>query len=136
MGASRSDPSAALKIKVEINTHETSPVLPPVQLPFAVETEWFTGRAEVKTFVPEELIATKIRGPYQRKKGRDPFDLWLALTEPGLAGDGIAAAFPPYRPAGITEELSGANLREKLNDNAFRNDLNALVPQCPGLRHR
>lgn len=68
MGASRSDPSAALKIKVEVNTHETSPVLPPVRLPFAVETEWFTGRAEVKTFVPEELIATKIRRPISARR--------------------------------------------------------------------
>lgn len=96
-----------------------------------METEWFTGRAEAKTFVAEELVATKIRALYQRKKGRDLFDMWLALTELGLTGDRIVAAFPPYRPVGTTAALSGANLREKLNDSAFRNDLNALVTEWP-----
>lgn len=129
--ASETDPSVSLKIKVEINTHETSPALPPLRLPFEVETEWFNGRAEVKTFAPEELIATKIRALHQRKKGRDLFDIWLALTELGLAGDNIVAAFPPYRPAGITAALSETNLREKLNDGAFRNDLNTLVTEWP-----
>lgn len=102
-----------------------------MRLPFEVETEWFAGRAEVKTFVSEELIATKIRALYQRKKGRDLFDMWLALTELGLEGDRIVAAFLPYRPAGITAALSESNLREKLNDSAFRNDLNALVTEWP-----
>ncbi|MFV0464155.1 MAG: nucleotidyl transferase AbiEii/AbiGii toxin family protein [Nostocoides sp.] len=102
-----------------------------MRLPFEVETDWFTGRTEVKTFVAEELIATKIRALYHRKKGRDLFDMWLALTGLGLTGDRIAAAFPPYRPVGITAALSEASLREKLNDSAFRNDLNALVTEWP-----
>ncbi|MFT4011742.1 MAG: nucleotidyl transferase AbiEii/AbiGii toxin family protein [Nocardioidaceae bacterium] len=129
--ASETDPSVSLKIKIEINTHETSPALPPLRLPFEVETEWFSGRAEVKTFVPEELIATKIRALHQRKKGRDLFDMWLAVTELGLTGDNIVAAFAPYRPADITAALSETNLREKLNDSGFRNDLAALVTEWP-----
>lgn len=128
---SETDPTAALKIKVEINTHETSPALPILARPFEVGTEWFSGHAEVRTFASPELIATKIRALYQRKKGRDLFDMWLALTELGIAGDDIVAAFSPYRPAGITAALSEANLRAKLSDDAFRNDLNALVGEWP-----
>jgi hypothetical protein len=129
--ASETDPTASLKIKVEINTHETSPALPTMTRPFGVSTEWFTGQAEVRTFASPELVATKIRALYQRKKGRDLFDMWLALTELGIAGDDIAAAFSPYRPAGITAAPSEANLRAKLSDDAFRNDLNALVAEWP-----
>lgn len=39
-----------------------------MRLPFEVETEWFTGRTEVKTFVAEELIATKIRRSTNAKR--------------------------------------------------------------------
>jgi predicted nucleotidyltransferase component of viral defense system len=35
----------------------------------------------VPTFHPAELVATKIRGLYQRKKRRDLFDPWVALTD-------------------------------------------------------
>ncbi|GAB3261366.1 nucleotidyl transferase AbiEii/AbiGii toxin family protein [Nocardioides dilutus] len=129
--ASETEPTASLKIKVEINTHETSPALPILARPFEVGTEWFSGHAEVRTFASPELIATKIRALYQRKKGRDLFDMWLALTELGIAGDDIVGAFSPYRPAGIAAALSEANLRAKLSDDAFRNDLNALVAEWP-----
>lgn len=129
--ASETDPTASLKIKVEINTHETSPALPTLTKAFEVATDWFTGQADVQTFSSPDLIATKIRALYQRKKGRDLFDMWLALTELDIAGDDIVAAFLPYRPPGITAALSEANLRAKLKDAAFRNDLNALVADWP-----
>lgn len=129
--ASETDPTSPLKIKVEINTHETSPALSTLTRPFHVATDWYRGHAQVRTFTPAELIATKIRALYQRKKGRDLFDMWLALTEAGIAGDDIVAAFGPYRPPGITAALAEANLRAKLQDAAFRNDLDALVAQWP-----
>lgn len=47
---------------------------------FEVESPWFTGAAEVLTYEPEELLGTKLRALYQRKKGRDLFDLSEALT--------------------------------------------------------
>lgn len=96
---SETEPGARLRIKIEINTHETSPALPTVRLPFTVSSTWFTGEADVQTFAPEELIATKIRALYQRKKGRDLFDMWLALTEMGITGPSIVSAFAAI-PAG------------------------------------
>ncbi len=85
----------------------------------------------MRTFSSPELLATKIRALYQRKKGRDLFDMWLALTELGIAGDEVLAAFPPYRPPRITASLSERNLREKLKDASFRNDLDTLVAEWP-----
>lgn len=122
---------AQLRIKIEINTHETSPARPIQRLPFAVETAWFRGHEEVATFATPELFATKIRALYQRSKGRDLFDLWLALTELGVPGAAIIGAFGPYRPAGITAALAEANLRAKLADPGFRTDLDALVAEWP-----
>ncbi len=54
-----------------MNTFERSPVRPIVSRPYAVDSPWFTGGAHVATFAIEELVATKIRALYQRKKGRD-----------------------------------------------------------------
>lgn len=128
---SETEPDANLRIKIEINTHETSPALPTVRMPFNVSTRWFTGQAAVLTFATQELMATKIRALYQRKKGRDLFDMWLALSELDISGDDIVAAFGPYRPDGMTASLSVANLRAKLQDDAFRADLDALVAEWP-----
>lgn len=120
-----------MKIKVEMNTHERSPAEPHIQHPFSVESAYWTGSALVRTFTPRELVATKIRALYQRKKGRDLFDLWLALTELGLTGDDLLAVFPPYRPAGLTAITAETNLRQKLDDQQFRTDLNVLVRSWP-----
>lgn len=48
-----------------------------VRLPFTITNSWFTGKTQVLTFDPAELVATKLRALHQRKKGRDLFDLWL-----------------------------------------------------------
>jgi len=42
----------------------------------------------------------KIRAQNQWREGRDPSDMWLALTDPSLVltGAPLLAAFGPYRP--------------------------------------
>ena len=73
----------------------------------------------------------KIRALYQRNKGRDLFDLWLALTELGIEPMGILAAFSPYRPPGFTGTAAIANLQSKLGRSDFRHDLDPLVRNWP-----
>jgi predicted nucleotidyltransferase component of viral defense system len=92
----QSQGGTSLRIKLEVNTHERSPALPLEQRPFRVESSWWTGEAQVLTFQLAELIATKLRALYQRSKGRDLFDIWLALTNrPGLrAGIGRVRPVP------------------------------------------
>lgn len=51
-----------------------------VALSRLVEGGWFTGKAMLTTYHLEELVGTKVRALYQRKKGRDLFDLYTALT--------------------------------------------------------
>lgn len=120
-----------LRIKIEVNTHERSPALPLITRRHRVDSSWWTGQAEVSTFQPAELIATKIRALYQRSKGRDLFDLWLALERLHLPPRDILAAFGPYHPEGLTAARARANLAAKLNDPVFRSDLDPLVAAWP-----
>jgi len=120
-----------MRIKVEMNTFERSPAQPPVTRPLTVDSPWFRGQADVATFTIEELVATKIRALYQRRKGRDLFDMWLAVEEANLTPEAIAAAFGPYRPDGWTPALALKNLEAKLEDTRFTTDLSALVADWP-----
>jgi hypothetical protein len=88
--------------------------MPLARLPSQVESSWWRGQAEVATLQPTELVATKIRALYRRSKGRDLFDLWLALTRLKLNPGDMLAAFGPYRPEGLNGSRATANPRAKL----------------------
>ncbi len=120
-----------LSIKVEMNTFERSPARPATTRPSTLRSDWWNGNADVVTFAVEELVATKIRALYQRSKGRDLFDLWLAVTALGVDPGAIAACFEPYRPNGWTAELARGNLAAKLDDDRFLDDLRPLVREWP-----
>ena len=120
-----------LNIKVEMNTFERSPARSPTTRPATMTSEWHTATGDVTTFVIEELVATKIRALYQRTKGRDLFDLWLAVNDLGVAPAAIAACFGPYRPDGWSVDLARTNLAAKLADERFVTDLHRLVAAWP-----
>lgn len=105
---------STLRIKVEINTHERSPARPLISVPHIVDSPWWSGRCDIITFTPAELVSTKIRALFQRKKGRDLFDLWLALTELHLDPDDILEAYPAYAPPGLTSKRAIADLQTKI----------------------
>ena len=44
-----------------------------------MKSSWYSGSCTLKTYSLNELMGTKLRALYQRKKGRDLFDLRLAL---------------------------------------------------------
>lgn len=115
------------KIKIEINTFERSPAMGYFFVEHAVDVSYYSGSARVRTFYEEELVATKIRALYQRSKGRDLYDIWLALSERGLSPEKILEAFPIYRPEQITAKSSINNLHEKLADKDFATDIINLV---------
>jgi len=122
-----SESGVPLRVKIEINTHERSPALPVIAVPFHVSSSWWSGNAAVRTFQLPELLATKLRALYQRSKGRDLFDLWLALTVANVDSEEVLAAFTPYRPVGYTAKSAISNLEMKLTEDRFRHDLDPLV---------
>lgn len=115
------------KIKIEINTYERSPMLELSFREHGVSNPFYSGAASILTFQVEELVATKLRALYQRKKGRDLYDLWLALTVLRLDPDKIIATFPPYRPEGVSGAQMEENLLEKLQSREFRTDVDAMA---------
>ena len=44
-------------------------------------SRWYSGTAAIATFEFDELLATKLRALYQRRKGRDLFDPATGLAD-------------------------------------------------------
>jgi predicted nucleotidyltransferase component of viral defense system len=121
-----------MRLKLEINCKEHFNVLDWVDFPFEVKSEWFTGKAEIKTYSINELLGTKLRALYQRSKGRDLFDLDYARLNKEINIDEIIQCFKEYtqfatgnRPPSKKEFLM--NIEEKENDPNFTGDMEALL---------
>jgi predicted nucleotidyltransferase component of viral defense system len=84
----------------------------------------------VNTYSLEELLATKLRALYQRKKGRDLFDLWYGLTKGGAKPEKIAKAFRRYiefQELMITQKQLRKNILLKIKDRNFTADTQPLL---------
>ena len=126
-------PVVRLRLKIEANTREHFAVRGTASRPFAVESRWWRGRAGITTFEIEELLGTKLRALFQRKKGRDLFDLCVAL-DAGIDPAAIVDIFRTYAKRGghhITRALFEENLAGKVDQPAFTQDIPRLLP--PGV---
>lgn len=124
-------PVQPMRLKVEINTREHGSQAPMRQQEFVVNNPWFEGVALVKTYTAEELLGTKLRALYQRKKGRDLFDLWQALSLLRVDDGAIVAMFGEYlqrEGARITRAQFERNLTQKEGMPEFLGDLLPLLP--------
>jgi predicted nucleotidyltransferase component of viral defense system len=128
-----SEEEIPLKLKVEINTREHFSELGLQRLPFSMESRWFTGSAEIQTYHLNELLGTKVRALYQRKKGRDLFDLWKALLEAKVDPAVIINCFLRYMEHEghkVSRAEFEMNLAEKASDRRFSEDIHPLL--APG----
>ncbi|GHT36258.1 hypothetical protein AGMMS49574_27690 [Bacteroidia bacterium] len=124
-------PITPIKLKVEINCKEHFNVLGLVRIPFSVNNQWFTGDCEITTYQLDELVGTKLRALYQRKKGRDLFDLQRALENPNLNPDNVIKCYRDYISFSDGESPSKAvylaNMEEKMQEEIFLNDTQGLL---------
>lgn len=123
-------PPARLKLKVEINTREHFTVYGLKDQRFEVATRWFSGAAVLRTYELDELLGTKLRALYQRKKGRDLFDLGLALTQKTVNPDRVVESFLRYMQEGgtpVTRAMFEQNLTNKMADAVFTADMTPLL---------
>lgn len=114
---STSLPVQPLKLKVEINTREHFSVFGLRGVEFAVASPRFAGRADLVTYELEELLATKLRALYQRRKGRDLYDLWSALTQLDVDEERLIACLHTYlgqEGASVSRAEFEENLAAKL----------------------
>jgi len=93
---SEESPPLPLRIKIEINTREHFQILQLQQRQLDVKSRWFSGSAGIISYATEELLATKLRALYQRRKGRDLFDLASAMRELSPDASLIVETFQRY----------------------------------------
>ena len=127
---SSGSPAMRLRLKIEINTREHVAVLGHTKRSFSVRSRWFERTARIPTFELDELLATKLRALYQRKKGRDLFDLAVAV-EDGRSDPGrVVRTFRAYMEAEkspVSRAMFEQNLDGKLRDPGFGSDMSGLV---------
>ena len=124
-----------LRLKVEINCYEHFNELGLIQMPFSYNSRWASGSCNITTYKLEELLGTKMRALYQRKKGRDLFDLAYALENAEINTDEVVRCYRRYIGfvAGTppTYKQFILNMEEKMNDPEFLGDTTGLLR--PGL---
>lgn len=128
--ASEETPPIPLKLKVEINTREHFSIYGVQPVPFSVASRWFEGACDIPSYGLEELLGTKLRALYQRRKGRDLFDLAVALTKAAPDQERIVSAFRAYMDHGghhVTRRQYIENLTAKMQNHEFRSDIGPLL---------
>lgn len=125
-------PVQNLRLKVETNCREHITVLGYTPFPFQVESSWFTGACHITTYQLEELLGTKLRALYQRRKGRDLYDIYKALVQvPDMNKDALLQCYHAYMDFVVdeppTQKLYLQNMEAKMKDDEFIGDIAALI---------
>ena len=124
-------PEQPIRLKVEINCYEHFNVLGLQQVPFSVESKWYNGQCQLTTYALEELLGTKLRALYQRKKGRDLFDLQVALESRNVDVDKVLECYNHYMEFVVgkapTYKQFMQNMESKMQDPDFLDDTDILL---------
>jgi predicted nucleotidyltransferase component of viral defense system len=116
---------------VETNCREHFSVLGITKFPFTVESQWYNGSCQITTYQLEELLGTKLRALYQRRKGRDLFDLYTAIIQKNLNFDQILLCYRKYMnfvvSAPPTQKEFIMNMELKMQDEEFIGDTMMLL---------
>lgn len=113
-------------LRIEINVREILPQEDLEKFPFEVESGFFSGKTIILAFAREEMIGTKIRALYQRRKGRDLFDLF-ELGKLTFDWDKIVESYKKLE-IGASRLDYEENLKAKMTDNSFLEDIIPLLP--------
>ena len=124
-------PIIPIRLKVEINTREHFSVLGLSPYDFSVDSQWFSGSCKITTYRLEELLGTKLRALYQRRKGRDLFDLWKALTMQNVNDEEVIRCYREYMAFSVgkapTQKEYLLNMEQKIEDDEFLGDMEMLL---------
>ena len=130
---SEMQPISNMRLKIEINTREHLNVLGLKEIPYEVKNEWFSGQCHATGYEIEELLSTKLRALYQRKKGRDLFDLYWALTHLDIDAEKLIQCYKIYIKNVVnippTQKQFLANMNEKMVDKEFMEDIRLVLKQ-------
>ena len=115
-------PVLPIKLKVEINCREHFNMLGLEEVDFEMNNLWFSGSCRIKTYKLDELVGTKVRALYERRKGRDLYDLYKALQNPELNPDNVICCFKGYMEKEEKKpsyKLYISNMEDKMKNEEF-----------------
>ena len=129
---SLAEPGKNLEIVVEANVTERTPHLPVIKIPFEFPFRDSVIKSQVNGYDIHEMLGTKLRALFQRRRGRDLFDLYWALTlaKPPVVPVKVIESFQHYLKlegsvAGRSEFIG--LLDAHLADRGFCSDMNQLL---------
>ena len=123
-------PVLPIKLKVEINCREHFNMLGLEEVDFEMNNLWFSGSCRIKTYKLDELVGTKVRALYERRKGRDLYDLYKALQNPELNPDNVICCFKGYMEKEEKKpsyKLYISNMEDKMKNEEFLGDTKTLL---------
>jgi len=123
-------PVSTMRLKIEINTREHFSFLDVAKQRFTVDNPWFKGTTDLPVYQLDELLGTKMRALYQRKKGRDLYDLSMALRSKSVDSDRVIKCFRHYMKhdrLAVSRAEYEANLAAKLQSKVFLGDIQLLI---------
>lgn len=124
------NPTGPKKTKIEINTREHFTVYGVENKEYSVNNRWYDGNATINTYSLDELAGTKLRALYQRKKGRDLFDIDRLLVNKMIDPDRTLHAFHTYldkQNLSVKRIQFKENLTLKMAEPTFRGDVESLL---------
>lgn len=124
-------PVVPLRLKIEINCREHFAELGWKKKDFSVQSNWFEGKCSLTTYKVEELLGTKIRALYQRRKGRDLYDLYKAFSKGRLDIKKMLHCYRKYMEFSVGKVPSQnefiQNIELKLQNEYFAGDIVGLI---------
>lgn len=133
---SAGEPALPLRLKIEINSREHFTVFGIKTVEFGFQSRWSAGVGarvgKVQTYELDELLGTKLRALFQRRKGRDLFDLAIIPQQTIVDNDRVVHAFLRYMEFGghrVNREAYKLNLAAKMQHPQFLSDLTPLLAE-------
>ena len=130
---SEMQPITNMRLKIEINTREHLNILGSKEIPYEVNNEWFSGKCSITGYEVEELLGTKLKALYQRKKGRDLFDMYWALKHLDIDTDKVIHCYKVHMENAVskppTQKQFLINMSDKMSDREFLEDIRLVLKQ-------
>jgi predicted nucleotidyltransferase component of viral defense system len=130
---SEMQPVVNMRLKIEINTREHLNILGLKEIPYEVKSSWFSGQCNITGYEIEELLGTKLKALYQRKKGRDLFDMYWALKNLNIDVEKVIHCYKVHMENAVdkppTQKQFLANMNAKMLDRGFLGDIRLVLKQ-------
>jgi predicted nucleotidyltransferase component of viral defense system len=124
-------PVINFRLKLEINCREHFSELGFKKLVHSMDSSWFSGSTEIISYELEELLGTKLRALYQRKKGRDLFDIYYALIQLNPDCNKIIACYKRYMRFSSSRAKTSKefliNMDKKMKSDEFNSDTVSIL---------